>query len=58
MGILYSTGSRVGESVTLVAICNGVCRMIWVCYIVQAVGLVTLVVICSGVRAYMFLPQM
>ena len=39
MGLLYSTDSRVGESVTLVVICSGVCRKIWVCYIVQTVGL-------------------
>ena len=41
MGMLYSADSRVGESVTFVVICSGVCRKIWICYIVQAVGLVS-----------------
>ena len=43
MGLLYSTDSRVGELVTLVVICSGVCRKICVCYIlvVQTVGLVS-----------------
>ena len=41
VGMLYSADSRVGELVTLVAICSGVCRKIWICYIVQTVGLVS-----------------
>jgi len=41
--VLCSMDSRVGELVTLVVICSGVCYIVW------TVGLVTLVVICSGV---------
>jgi len=41
VGMLYSADSRVGELVTLVVICSGVCRKIWICYIVQTVGLVS-----------------
>jgi len=41
MGMLYSADSRVGESVTLVVICSGVCRKVWVCYVVRTVGLVS-----------------
>ena len=41
MGISYSTDSRVVVAVTLVVICSGVCRMIWVYYTAQAVGLVS-----------------
>jgi len=39
--MLCSTDSRVGQSVILVVICSGVCRKIWVCYIVRTVGLVS-----------------
>ena len=38
MGLLYSTDSRVGESVTLVVICSGVCWKIWVRCIVGLVS--------------------
>ena len=41
MDMLYSAGSRVGELMTLVVICSGVCRKMWGCYIVQTVGLVS-----------------
>jgi len=41
VGMLCSTDSRVGESVTLMVICSGVCKKIWVCYVVWTVGLVS-----------------
>jgi len=39
--MLSSMDSRVGQSVTLVVICSGVCRKMWVCYVLRTVGLVS-----------------